>query len=448
MNVFNMRMYYRLEMTLIAPLSIGSGENESTDHDIIVDSNGKPFIPATAIAGVIRHSMSEDAGDNIFGYIPTSKTEERQEKTDQIIIYDARMSGDCNQFFVATRDSVRLENKVSADGAKFDMQAVEPGVKFISYIELLNCSDENKKLIEEAFSKINTGILCFGAKTTRGYGRVELKVKKKEISKFDDYVDFAIYDETQWKKVKDEVALNDFAGLSYYEEEKRKTVENGVNMTDSADFFQRLTLSLKCMGGISIREYSTDVDMPDYETMSVHNKDGKKDCPVIPGTSWAGAIRSRFEEFAGEHGFAAEKDKIITNELFGYVNSQKKDDVKKSKIIFSETPLFNGVYKETTRNSIDRFSGATKNGALYTERTYYNGETKLEITILKELKVKEKYALASVFADLNNGFLAVGGLTSVGRGLFKITAVNGSEETAKCLDIDSINIDNFIKEVF
>ena len=32
-----------------------------------------------------------------------------------------------------------------------------------------------------------------------------------------------------------------------------------------------------------------------------------------------------------------------------------------------------------TRNAIDRFTGAAVTGALYTEKTYYNGETTLEI---------------------------------------------------------------------
>ncbi len=464
MSEFKNRIYYRLQMTLVSPLSVGSGDNLNTDHDVIVDANGNPFIPATAIAGVLKHSIDNNKPDfvfaslrtddekekakekkeyneeckkngkcfkanKIFGYVPTySKKDgenyyyESPEFQDKIGVYDARLTEKTDQFFITNRDSVKLKNKVGVDGAKFDMQAVEPGITFVSYLELLD--SQYAAEIENALAKVDAGILHFGAKTTRGYGQVALLVKKFEIFDFEQYLDFALYDEEKWKSV------------------------NEMSLPDVSDTVKKITLSLKLDGGISIREYSTDVGMPDYETMSLHNNEGKKALPVIPGTSWAGAIRSRFEEIVGENIIENDKDKAVTNALFGFVNPNEKDNPIKSKVIFSETKIKGGTYKENTRNSIDRFSAATKNGALYTERTYYGGETKLEILIKKELDEKEKFALAATFADLHNGFLAVGGLTAVGRGLFNITAVNGSTETAKKFDADTLDIDGFIKEVF
>lgn len=418
MNKFGKRVYYRLEMLLVSPLSIGSGESESTDHDIIIDAVGRPFIPATAIAGVLRHSFPEDTAKRIFGYIPTSKEEKAADPPvypGRIMLYDALMTGKNEQFFITNRDSVKLEEKVDVKGAKFDMQAVEPGVKFVSYIELLD--ESFAKDIENTFAKVNAGFIRFGTKTTRGYGQVKLSVKKKEIPDFDAYSDFAVYNEKKWACV--EVF----------------TLPEIVN--DNI----KIVLSLQSKGGISIREYSTDVGRPDFETISVHNASGVKDTPVIPGTSWAGAMRSRFFELTGN-------DEELINALFGYVNEKEKDKAIKSKIYFSETQLSGGTYKESTRNSIDRFSAATKDGALYTERTYFYGKTELEIVITKKLCDKEKFALAATIADLHNGFLAVGGLTAVGRGLFEVTAVNGSTETAKLLDMDTLDLDKFIREVF
>ena len=58
--------------------------------------------------------------------------------------------------------------------------------------------------------------------------------------------------------------------------------------------------------------------------------------------------------------------------------------------------------------------------------TYYNGTTTLEISI-KAPKADEKKILCAVLADLHYGFLAVGGLTSIGRGLFEITKANENE---------------------
>ncbi len=415
MNKFSKRIYYRLLIKPVSPLSVGSGENEGTDHDIIVDASGKPFIPATAIAGVLRHSLDDAAAKTLFGCVATSKEENATEQESRVMVYDARMQGEDTPFFIAVRDSVKLENKVGVKGAKFDMQALEPGVELVSYIELLD--EAYAPVLENAFAQIDGGLLRFGAKTTRGYGEVKCSVKKKEIDDFDAYAAFAVYDEEAWEAV-------DTFPLPGLKAEGCK-----------------LTLTVRSRGGISIREYSTDIGHPDYETIAIHNKKGEKDCPVVPGTSWAGAIRSRFFELSGEN-------EAMRDELFGFVNEKQKDETRKSKIVFSETVLSGGTFKESTRNSIDRFSGATKDSALYTERTYFNGTGTLEIIITKPLEEKEKFLLAAVLADLNNGFLAVGGLTAVGRGLFEITEVNGSAQTAKLLGPDGIDLKKFLGEVF
>ena len=430
MGNFKSRIYYRLSMHLISSLSVGSGSDENTDHDVIVDPEGRPFIPATAIAGVLRNSMDENSASELFGDI---KSESKEKKEDHIIIYDARTAANVSNIYITNRDSVALESKVGIKKAKFDMQAVEPGVVLTSYIELL---DENQaEKLETALARIACGELRFGSKTTRGYGRVGLTVKKKTINTFDEYAEFAIYNEGKWNKAdKDIVTIID---------------ENNPTVCSSDKV--KIVLSLECRGGISIREYSTDVNRPDYEMLSLHDDKGSKNIPVIPGTSWAGAFRERYAALIGE------KDKV--NALFGCMYTKKEIEkaaekgitlpsAVKSGITFSETVLNGGSYKISTRNSIDRFSGSTKDGALYTERTYYNGKTELTITVPKDLSKDEKFALIAVIADLHNGFLAVGGLTSIGRGLFRVTKVNNDSETAKLLDANKPDISAFVKKVF
>ncbi|MBS4039204.1 MAG: hypothetical protein KGZ81_01250, partial [Flavobacteriales bacterium] len=42
------------------PLAVGTGDkNVITDQPVSLDVNGLPYIPATSIAGVIRHLMSD-----------------------------------------------------------------------------------------------------------------------------------------------------------------------------------------------------------------------------------------------------------------------------------------------------------------------------------------------------------------------------------------------------
>ena len=49
------KVYYQLKMYQKSPLRIGSGENEITDSDLMIDGKGCPFIPGSSVAGVLRN---------------------------------------------------------------------------------------------------------------------------------------------------------------------------------------------------------------------------------------------------------------------------------------------------------------------------------------------------------------------------------------------------------
>lgn len=423
-------VYYRLHFTLESPLSIGSGEGESTDKDIIVDKYGTPFIPGTSIAGVLRSSMKENVREHLFGYVRinskadgTASEGDDESRESTVKVYDALLdtqsdygSPEYGRFYITERDSVALKDKVSADGAKFDFQAVETGAKFIGYLELtIPGTEENtpeEQEIESSLAQFNSGDLRLGSKTTRGCGEVSVEVKKKtfaftcdENNRRGDWLLFDMFDENEWK---------DAASLKLSAE------------TDNV----HIVLELKNKAGISIREYSTEVstkdeNKPDYMQLSLHNADKT---PVIPGSSWAGAFRERFRNFTRQ-------EKEAVRELFGYVDQEKtsadKKSVQKSKITFSESRISGGQWKILTRNSIDRFSSATKDGNLYTEQTYYGGATRLEIIADRETLAKYITQFSCVLKDLHFGYLAVGGLTAVGRGLFEIKrmTVDGADVT-------------------
>lgn len=404
------RVYYKLNITSESPLSIGSGANVNTDNDVILDGTGKPFIPGTSLTGILRNYIKNVKGavtaNTVFGFIPSTKEEnEKAKKKDEeyierdtiVSVYDGLMTA--GKKFITNRDMVALEKKVAKKGAKFDMEAVEPGAVFTSFIELKDSA--YCAVIEEALAALNSGFIRFGSKSTRGYGKVSVKANKKSFNDVTEWLGFDMWNYSGW---------------------------GDVNLAENPNGAMKISLKLKSRGGISIREYTTEpsteeTTMPDYITMGLHTEKSEKGeaVPVIPGTTWAGAFSDRYKELTG---------KAAADDLFGFVHEKKRDGddkTQKSLIIFDESRLRSGVYKETTRNSIDRFTGGTKNGALYTEKTYYYGETELNISIKKSLEESELKKLAFCIADLHNGFLAVGGLTSVGRGLFEILEINGTK---------------------
>ena len=374
------KAYFKLKLTLLSPLSIGSSDSKNTDRDVILNSKNEPVIPATALAGVFR-SLS---GNNkkLFGGLDGNKTE--------LLFYDAQIN---EEKPVSVRDSVALNQYKSAKpGAKFDFEIVETGAVFIGYVEA------RTQDAADAFENLLENKLYLGAKNTRGYGSVNIDYQKKI---------FNAGDTDKW-------LYFDMFGDSSWESEDWKTPVKIVNYT-------AIKLSLKQNGGLLIRQYSTEPDKADNVPLALRDK-----TPVIPGTSWAGMFRSHITNLLNY-------DENGLNEIFGFVTPDSKMSAK-SKIRFSESKINGTVPKMLTRNAIDRFTSGTKDGALFTEITVYNGTTELQVELRGEIPDDIQSALAAAILDLHNGYAAVGGLTSVGRGMFEIEKISTAKVSDKKFD--------------
>ena len=174
------KKYYRIIFQLTSPLSVGSGENNLTDRDIIRDSRGVPYIPGTALAGVYRSLFSKGTADNYFG---PELTEERIQdslknginklKDSDIVTYDAYPEV-YTEKLVTKRDMVALDDyKTAVPGAKFDFQVLEPGLTFVTYIEQNMDDPKQQWVLDEIASAWMEGRISVGAKTGRGYGHTK-----------------------------------------------------------------------------------------------------------------------------------------------------------------------------------------------------------------------------------------------------------------------------------
>ncbi|MDD3742222.1 MAG: RAMP superfamily CRISPR-associated protein, partial [Lentimicrobiaceae bacterium] len=69
----NQRFLARVILEAVTPLQIGTGEKDTiTDQMVALDVNQLPYIPGTAIAGVLRNivtlEIGEKDGNQIFGF--------------------------------------------------------------------------------------------------------------------------------------------------------------------------------------------------------------------------------------------------------------------------------------------------------------------------------------------------------------------------------------------
>ena len=201
-------------------LSIGSGEQEDTDADVILDASGTPFIPGSALAGVLR-SYSKELGlgkeaDQLFGTPEGETLGSGSDRQSRIFCYDTRLEN----VVLGIRDGVKLgEHKTPEQGSKYEMQIIERGATFrmrIEIIERKDCVDRWKSIdqvweIEESWIRqwllgFSVGELRMGAKTSRGFGKLKIesaRVKKFNMELREDYLkwlDWSWEDKDAFKK--------------------------------------------------------------------------------------------------------------------------------------------------------------------------------------------------------------------------------------------------------
>ncbi|MBR3833337.1 MAG: hypothetical protein IKJ73_03385 [Lachnospiraceae bacterium] len=409
------KRYYRISFALASPLAIGSGENTFSDKDIVRDGNGSPYVPGSSLAGVYRALFDQAVADKYFGYIQMGNGATNQ--SSKIITYDAVMCD--KEYYVANRDCVKLDEwKVAMKGSKFDFEVLEPGVKFVTYIEQNLCDGD--ELVSDVIAKAwRDEEICLGAKTMRGLG----SINKVSINSMDfdfenpaslqAWLDFDMYDAASWDK-------------SEKWQEDASIIEKYADNNQSLD----IVLDLVQEGPLVIRVYTTEISnskdesLPDYKQICYMARENGKEIPFIPGTSWAGVFRHRISE----------SDKVQVGAYFG----EHGDNKTKSRISFSESVIRGSKAKDISRNAIDRFTGGTVDTALFKEKVVYGGETKLNITVKGSCDEEFKKSLASAIVDLHMGFMTVGGETAVGYGLFSIKKAVCNEKDIKIWAKDEI----------
>ena len=68
-NTYRYRQLARITLETGTPLVIGSGNKDiKTDSVVAKDINELPYIPATTLAGLIRHSLPEELQENWMGF--------------------------------------------------------------------------------------------------------------------------------------------------------------------------------------------------------------------------------------------------------------------------------------------------------------------------------------------------------------------------------------------
>lgn len=428
------RIYLKGEYRLTSPLMMGSGEDTNTDMDILKDALGNVFIPGTAIAGTIRSYLAggqkkeDETLRHLFG--------ERDKESTQSLIYvsNATIKNNPN---VRSRDGVALEldTKTAKDKAKYNYEIVEPGAAFDMRFEVAFRAKHKdiiptcKGYLVRMLAALQDGDIAFGAKTRRGFGKgqietlqiLDLNLESSDRKMIETWLTF------DWNTMPD---------VTLKQVQERWELETIALV--SSDKENRIEVEFTLPYSLLIRDYLSNPNEPD----AIHLRSGEN--PIIPGTSWAGAIKHQMKRICAELGMKPilrnkETTYPIIEELFGFVDidaKKPKNKAKASRITFDESVIQNAKTLNYTRNKIDRFTGGTVTGALFEEQPVFGDKQAtipLRITIKKpedsHMEDAEIGLLLLALQDLWHGIQAIGGETSVGRGILqgKRLKINGRE---------------------
>lgn len=471
-----MKQYRKIAHIVIeadTPLAVGSGEKGLTvDRLIARDHFGLPYIPGTAIAGILRHQFEEADGLNrnyldYFGY-GNMKKEDKEKfnipsddkgKGALLKFTSAHLiNNDGNvieglqnidiennkylQYFskLPNRDHTKINHKGAADTkghGKFDEEVVFKGTRFAFEIELEANNDEQESSVwNELLSLLNKPFLRIGGGTRKGFGKIKVikelsKTKTFDLSNSDDLKAYLNADNSLNKDLHawSEIEVNDVQDDNYLHYQLKLKPESfftfsagyGDTEVDSIPKFE------------SYFKWDKNNKNPELEDLEPeNNKLGKA---LIPASSIKGAISHRvafhynklngiYADELSENDFESKtgNNNKAVQQLFGFIDTDNKT-AKRGKVIIpdkyidyleNDIHIFNHV-------AIDRFTGGGMDGALFSEKVITTDkEIELDIFVDKSA-IKEdniKKAFKNTLDDLVNGFLPLGGMTTKGNGVF------------------------------
>ena len=462
---YTYRHIVRLTVEAATPLAVGTGKSCDilTDAPVAKDVNGLPYIPATSIAGVLRHAMGltdDQTEGNPFGYISKSDDNDDSGHGSAIIFTDAVMVGkngkaldgiqdiDWNDEFyryfqdLPVRQHVRIDHKGTAENnGKFDNEVVYKGTRFVFEIELMSEKDD-KEHIEKAIGHLRYSTLRIGGGTRKGYGKLSivdcrqasLNLSKPEhLEKYLNKSSSLAEDWDGFTKIPVIESL-DYSKWTHYQL-KLKPLDffmfgSGMGDSDADNVY------------VSELIVSWGSDDKPYIDKDKECKPQKR--VLIPGSSVKGAIAHRtayhYNKIKGnfaENYKDKEKREEITGsnnkavaEIFGKADGDKFtrgriliDDVIKGQAEPKSKSFFH--------NKIDQFTGGTMDGALFQEKVIYDKDTEYTFDIYVENSALAdddiKKAFVQSLRDICAGLLPLGGITNRGNGIFTGTATENDE---------------------
>lgn len=385
-------------LTNETPLLIGRGGGDSVDIEVIRLPNGKPYIPASSIAGCLR-SFTVGKDGYFWGKTgrndKTGKNEENPLQSH--ICFDDLVPENSKADDIVMRDGVKINDKTGTaqEKGKYDYQVVEPGLVFPFKAEITvraSYKGDTDDFVTNIGAALKSPNFRIGANTNTGFGKMKCEGFKAFHFTFPKDGD---------------------AWFNYLESGNigipEMSIQTDPMQLGKGSFSIEAIFRLK--SSLMIGAYGIKGSEPDKSQLK------SREQHVLPGKSIRGAIRHRAVKIWNILG----KPMAELEDMFGPVNKDEKVQIRSrlrvEEFLFQEKKVVSMVQN---RIRIDRFTGGVIDGALFnSEPVWTTGEEqiKLTFTILKRATEDDKKLLLLLLKDLWLEDLAIGGEKNIGRGV-------------------------------
>ena len=448
-HTYRYRQLARIILETETPLAIGSGNKDiKTDSVVAKDINELPYIPATTLAGLIRHSLPEELQEYWMGF-----QKKKDGEGSRIMLSEGKiLSADRNPIDglnfdnldedaimrlcreLPIRQHVRINQQGTAvKNGKFDEEIVPKGVRFCFEIELMAEKDK-PGIMDTILSIIQSDGFRIGSGSRSGFGKIEVVgILRRDL-------DLCVPNEL-------ELYLGKSASLAKAWEGYRPYTPSAAIDPDCIFY----TLELKPVDfmffGSGFGDERSDMTFVREPVVTSWDRgeatvEELERVILIPASSVKGALAhrtayhyNRLEGVFADKKTAEELEKNTGKEnkavktLFGSEGDRKGKNKQRGNILFSDViekqkaPLEKKVLNHV---KIDRFTGGTVDGALFSEevlyaprKTFFNLELMLRKTAVDEKDGKIVKAFEAALTDLCRGYLPLGGGVNRGNGTFK-----------------------------
>ncbi len=424
------RIIIQGRLILETPAHLGCGDSEGLlDMALMRDAySGGILLTGSTLAGALKGYLTglgdlyAGAAKRLFGEVKDDLKESRES---WLIVEDAVSAGPQ----LETRDGVALSGVTGAaeDKAKYDIELLSAGSEFVVGFELLVPKEDEDQLVETlaiALLALENGEIRLGKRKRRGFGKCKVTGWKVWEFAVDEPEGMLAWLQS-WPLPAGELTATGIDQLLLGR--GAPAVSAGSICTLTAEFTLDSPLLIRSTpeaGQAATGEAAKE--LPD--TVHLRSRRGGHLRPIISGTSFAGALRSRATRICSHLGLDARQrvDSLFGNRRqAGDAPAKGKQKWTSSRLWVDEIEI-NGPLVEDltqTRVMIDRFTGGAHPGALFSEQPVFPkaGNT---LTLRLRLQVKDGGTgdiglLVLLLKDLWAGHLTLGGESSIGRGRLK-----------------------------